>query len=127
MLAEAVGGKSRSHVKARLAAGDEEEDRPCGDRSKDLGDNVGDDLGRGEAAAGPEADGDRRVQVAAGNVADGVGHGHHGEAESKGHSEKTDPHVREGRREHGAAAPAEHKPKRTEKLRTIFVHFPISF
>jgi hypothetical protein len=63
---------------------------------------VGKDVGRGEAAARPQADRDRRVEVAAGNVPDRVGHGEHAQAEGERDAEKPDAELGEGRREHGA-------------------------
>ena len=78
------------------------------------------------AAADDEADGDGRVQVAAGDVADGVGHGQHGEAEGERDADEADAEVRgpprqEARREHGAAAAAEDEPERADELGDEFV------
>ncbi len=70
-------------AEARLAAGDQIEDRRTRDAAEHLGDDVGNRLGLRMASADHEADGDRGIEVAAGDVADGVGHGQHGEAEGE--------------------------------------------
>jgi hypothetical protein len=67
-------------------------------------------------AAGPQADGHRRVEVAAGDVADRIGHGQHGEPESQGDTDEADPDVRERGGEDGATATAEDQPESAEKL-----------
>src|SRR5690606_15332658 len=68
-------------------------------------------LGR-EALGYHLADGDRRVEVAAGDVAEGVGPGDDREAEGEGDAVEAD----EGPGEHGGAAASEHEPERAEQL-----------
>ena len=68
------------------------------DGADDLGHDIGQQLLRREAAAGPEADRDRRIQVAPRDVPDGEGHRQHREAEGKRDTKKADPDVGEGRR-----------------------------
>ena len=55
-----------------------------------LGDDVGQDLARREATTGPQPERDRGVQVASGNVADGVGHGQDRQAEGQRHAQEAD-------------------------------------
>ncbi len=86
-----------------------------------LGDDVGQHVRGREAAARGQADGDGRVEVAARDVADGVGHRQHGQAEGQGHAEEADPDLGESRGEHGAAAAAEHQPERADCLGHVFL------
>ena len=55
--------------------------------------------------------------MAAGNMADGVDHGQHGQAESDGHADEPDAGAGEGRGEDGGAAPAQDQPERAYQLR----------
>jgi hypothetical protein len=50
------------------------------------------------------------------NAADGEGHGEQRKAKGQGDAREPDPKVREGRRKHGAAAPAQNEPKRTDEF-----------
>jgi hypothetical protein len=52
-----------------------------------------------------------------GDVADRVGHREHGEPERERHAEQADADVREGGRQHRAAAAAEDEPERADELR----------
>jgi len=54
--------------------------------------------------------------MAARDVADGVGHRQHGEAEGEGDAEEADPQFRKGRGEDGRTAAAEGQPERTEEF-----------
>ena len=112
-----------------LAAGDQIENSGAGDAADDLGDDVGDHLGFRMTSADDQSDGDRRIQVAARDVADGVGHGHHGEAEGERNADEADAEVDGGvtdrtgevRREDRAAAATEDEPERAEDLGEEFV------
>jgi hypothetical protein len=70
-----------------------------------------------ETPARPESDGDGRVEVAARDVTERVRARHHGQAERERDAHEGDPHFRESRRQHGAAASAEHEPERSEEFR----------
>ena len=59
-----------------------------------------------------QADRDRGVEVSAGDVADGIGHGDHGEAEGQRDADQTDADLGKRGRQHGAAATTEHQPER---------------
>ena len=113
---EAAGGP------VGLAGGDEVEDDRGDEAADHLGDPVGDELAPGEAAADGEAERDRRVEVAAGDRADGVGHGEHGQAEGERDAGEADAELGEAGGEHGAAAAAEHEPEGAECLGSKFLH-----
>ena len=112
----AVGGEAAGEGEAGFAACDDVEDAGGCDGPEDLGDDVGGQLGDGEAPGGDQADGDSGVEMAAGDVADGEGHGEDGEAEGEGHTDEADSQVGEGCCEDGAAATAEDKPEGAEEL-----------
>src|SRR5262249_41307551 len=62
--------------------------------------------------------------MASGNMADGVGHGQHRQAESQGYAEQPDSHLRERCRDHGASTATEGQPERAYRLgrKTLSVH-----
>jgi hypothetical protein len=80
-----------------------------------VGCDVGGQFGDGEGFGGDEADGDGGVQMAAGDVADGEGHGEDSESEGEGHADVTDTKVDAGG-EDAASATAKDKPEGTEEL-----------
>ncbi len=92
------------------------------DRAQHLGDDVGQELAAREPAAGPEPDRDRRIEVAARDVPDGVGHRQHGQAEGQRDAEEADAQLGKRRRQHRAAAPAEDQPERPDELRPVLSH-----
>jgi ribosomal protein L3 len=49
-------------------------------------------------------------------MANGEGHGQNGQPKRHGYADQTDPHVRKGRRQNGAAASAKDKPKGANEL-----------
>jgi len=57
-----------------------------------------------ENASQPTGHGHRRVQVAARDVANGIGHGHHGQPEGQGHSDEPNAQIWERRCEHRTSA-----------------------
>ncbi len=75
---------------------------PRDQSAEHLGHDVRGEFAGRETAAGPEADRDRRVQVAAGNMADGIRHRQDGQAEGKGYAMQADANMwkrsREARR-----------------------------
>ena len=89
----------------------------AGDAAEHLGDDVGRQLGAGKRPPTTRPDRYRRVEVAAGDMADGEGHGQHGQAEGQRHAEQADADFGEGGGQHGAAATAEHQPERADEFR----------
>jgi hypothetical protein len=76
-----------------------------------------------EIAPGPEAAGNRRIEMAAGYVPDGKCHCEHGQAKGKGYSQKTNPHAGKGRRQHRTAAPPENQPEGSKNSAMYFFIF----
>jgi hypothetical protein len=109
----AVGGESAGEGEGGVAAGDQVQNSGGADGSENLGDDVGGQFGDGEAFGGDEADRDGGVEVAAGDVADGEGHGENRESEGKGHADVADAEVN-ACGEDSAAATAEDKPEGAE-------------
>ena len=88
-----------------------------------MGDDVADDFfGIGlaffifEAASAIETDGDGRVEVAAGNVTDGVSHGEDGETEGQCNADVMDGVVTSTTSEQSRTAAAENKPECADTL-----------
>ena len=98
MVAVAIGGKAAGEIETRLAAGDHIQHAAPHDGADHLRDDVGNDLLGGKAAAGGKPDRDGRVEMAARDMADGVGHRHHGQPEGERHAEQADADLRENRR-----------------------------
>ena len=71
------------HAEAGRAAGDEVEHRGPDDRANDLRHDVGKDLAGREAPAGRKTDRDRGIEMAAGDMADRIGHRHDRETEGQ--------------------------------------------
>ena len=106
-----VGGEGADARVGEVGAGYHIEECRRDDAADDLGDYVGRGFLSGEAAAGNLAERDRRVQVAARNVADGVCHGEHRKTEGERHAHVTDTGGRDAACEHSCAAAAKHKPE----------------
>ncbi len=107
----------------RLARKDEIEHAGADERAENLGDPVGDHLARAHAAGDEHAEADRRIDVAAGDRPDAVGHGDDGEAEGAGDAEQVDrgrarPHAADRR----SPAAEEHKGEGSDEFRQLLVH-----
>ena len=76
--------------RSRPAGGDDQQHGGRDDRGHHLGDHVGGDVLPREAPRRRQPQGDGGVEVAAGDVADGVRHRQHGEPEGEGDAEETD-------------------------------------
>ena len=70
MVAVAVGRKSAGEIETRMTLGDHIQQQRRYDGADQLRNDIGNDLPGGKAAAGGRADGDGRVEMAAGNMAD---------------------------------------------------------
>jgi hypothetical protein len=123
VIAKSVGGKVADGDESSFVSGNEIENACTCDAAEHLGDDVGDRLRRGMSPADDEAYSDCGIEVAAGDVADGVGHSHYGEAEGQGDADKADAEVdwsrvraEEMSGKHRAAAAAENEPEGAEEL-----------
>ena len=82
MLAETVAGKAGSNsIKTGFTGSNQIQNARGGNRTDNLGYNVRQQVFTVETAADEKADGNGRVEVAAGNVANGVSHGQYGQTE----------------------------------------------
>ncbi len=112
-----------------LAAVDGEAAGPRGDLQQDeagqqatshLGDDVRHQVLGREAATGPQADADRRIEVRAGDMAERIGAGHHGQAEGERHAEEPDAQriavTAELGGQHRTAAATQNQPERAEEF-----------
>ena len=99
-VAREAGG---DRVEAVLAVGDDPQHGRGDDRGHHLDHEVGRHLAPREAPPDRQPDGHRRVEVAAGDVPDGVGHHQHAEPEGERHAEQPMPTV--GKPEASTAAP----------------------
>ena len=81
--AVAVRGEAADGGEVGFARNDQIEHGGGGDRADKLGDDVGDDVAPGEAAAGRKPDRHRRIEVSARDRPDGVGHRQDGPTEGE--------------------------------------------
>src|SRR5215831_19380290 len=114
-IAIAVGRKPAGHP-VGLARGDRVENPRRHDGPDHLSDQVWNHIGRLKAAAGPEPDRYRAVEMSAGDVADRISHCQHGEPEGEADPEKSDAQRREPRGEHGTAAAGKCQPESPEEF-----------
>lgn len=112
----AVGGKCADACVGEVGLCDAVEHGRSDNAANDLCHDVGRSFLSGEAAAGNLTERDGRVQVAARNVADGVCHGEHGEAECERHAHVADTGGRNAASEHGCTAAAKHKPEGADRF-----------
>src|SRR5690606_25234408 len=78
-----VGGQAAGQAEAILAAGNNVQEVGGQGGTDNLGNNVGRQFFGVEASAGCQTDRNGRVQVAARNMANGVGHGQYGQAKGQ--------------------------------------------
>src|ERR1700746_177738 len=123
MCSVAVRRKSLGNVKAWSTTGYDVEHAACNDSAKDLRHDVGKELATRETTTSPKADRDRWVEMAARDMADGIGHGQHCQTERERNAKQTNADVRKCRSKNCAPAPAKNKPERPEKLHTVLFHF----
>ena len=93
MFGKAVGGEAADRLRSTCAARDEIEHCRGRDRANHLCRHVGQDVAGRKPPAGRQPDRHRRIEVAARDVADGVGHRHDREAERKRHADEPDADV----------------------------------
>jgi hypothetical protein len=94
VLAEIAGTPAilaeRSAPAGSLPQEDEIEHGSAGDRAEHLGDHIHDEIGGRHAPRHEHAEAHRRIDMAARDLADAVGHGDDGETESGGDAENVD-------------------------------------
>lgn len=110
-IGPAVGGECADACVGEVGLCNAVEHCRSDNAANDLGHDVGRSFLSGEAAAGNLAERDGRVQVAARNVTDGVGHGKHRKAKRERHAHVTDTGGRDAACEHSCTAAAKHKPE----------------
>ena len=88
MLAVAVAGKSGGEIEALFSTGDYIEHQHGDNRAGQLSEDIGQQLAGRSAAAGKQADRNRRVEMSARDVADRIGHRHDGQAEGQRHADQ---------------------------------------
>ena len=120
--AEAVAREAGVDVEARLAAGDRIEHGGAGDRAEHLRDDVGHQLGGLEPPARPQADRDRRIEMAARDVADRIGHGQDRQAERQRDAGEADAELRKRCGKHRGAASAKNQPGRSDEFGRKLAH-----
>ena len=81
---EAVGAETTGHIRHAAELKDDRQDGRADQRADALGDDVAADVLLVHTAGHEHAEGDGGVDVAAGDVADGVSHGDDGQAEGQG-------------------------------------------
>ena len=115
-LAVAIGGEAADTGELGRPGQDNVEHERRQDGAHELGDHIRQEAPNRKPASHGKAQRDGRVEVATGNMSDGIGHGQDGEAESQRDTEKADPDLRKGSGEDGRAATTEHQPERAETL-----------
>ncbi len=117
MLGVAVGGEAALHdVETRFARGDEIKHGGARDGARHLSNHVREHAPRRKTASRPEPDRHGRVQVASGDVANGISHRENRQTERERDPEKADADGRKGCGQDGAPAPSEDEPRSTQKL-----------
>src|SRR5262245_40660245 len=94
MVAEPIGAQGAfDHIEVDTAAGNKIDDTRRNNRPDHLGDDVREPIRGWKTFPHAQTNGDRGVQVTARNMANGIGHGQHGETEGQGYSVEPDTKV----------------------------------
>src|SRR6185312_1966191 len=117
MIAIAIAGKAGMDIEAGMTAGDHVEHPGARDSAQHLDDDVARQARGRETPARPQADRDSGIEMAAGDMADGEGHGQHRQAEGQRHADKTDTQGRKGGGQHGRTASAQYQPGCSDEFR----------
>jgi hypothetical protein len=121
----AVGGKALGQIETGRAACDHVEQRRGNDRADHLGNDVRQNLADRKAPARGETDRDGGIEMAAGDVADRIGHGHDAQAECQRHTDQADTDLRKTGGDDRAAASRKSEPERADRLGGIFLRIHI--
>ena len=106
MLAVAVAGKSGGEIEALFSTGDYIEHQRGDNRAGQLSQDVGQQLAGRSAAAGEQADRNRRVEMSARDAADRIGHRHDGQPKRQRDADQANADFGEFGGQDGAAAAA---------------------
>ena len=99
-----------------LSGGNDVKARGANRAADQLGEDIGHQIFGGEAFASAEADGDGGIEMAAGDVADGVSHGEDGESDGEGDADEADAEGGEGGGGDGGANAGEDQPEGADEL-----------
>ena len=121
-----IGREALGDIESRRPAGDGVKRRSAHDRPQNLGDHIGRDIPGREAPACREPECDGRVEVAAGDMANGVGHGQNAEAKGERHPKKADADLWKSSRDDRAAATCERQPECADSLGQIFTQIHLT-
>src|SRR6476619_4429766 len=111
-----VRGEAVRDRESRLPVCDQIEDSGAENTADHLSHDVQRHMRCGKPASGPEADGDRGIEMPAGNRAERVRSREHCQTESERYADESNADFGERRREDRATATAENEPKRTDEL-----------
>ena len=122
MLAITVGGEARAGVETAFTRrNDVEHCRGC-NRAQNLSDNITRQVFCGKPSANNETKRDRRIEVTAADMADGISHGQNRQTGYERNAQQADAHIRECSCQNGAAAAAKtalpQPPKTNQKVPT---------
>src|SRR5689334_17488091 len=105
------------HIESGSSDGDVVEHAGSGNCAQHLVNDVSEQIVRGEALPNYKPKADCRVQMTSRYVADGVGHGQHGESEGKSYSDEPDTYRGERSSDDGRTASSENETKCSKELR----------
>jgi hypothetical protein len=114
-IAVTVGSKPAG-LPSGLARGDRIKDCRRHDCPEHLSDQVWNHISRLKAVGGPEPNRHRAVEMSAGDVANRISHGQHGQPEGEADPEESDAQRRETRGEHGTATAGKCQPESAEEF-----------
>src|SRR6476661_8089053 len=121
MVAKTIGGHIADRGETVLALGDEIDQQASEEAAEHLNNPVARQDFPLDAPGERRAERDRRIEMPAGDRAERVDTGEHGQAEGEGHPEKTDPHRdtagEELGGEHRATAATKYQPECADRLR----------
>ncbi|MNH19437.1 hypothetical protein D3C79_791730 [compost metagenome] len=109
-------------IKARSASRNEIQYAGPQHPPNDLCNDVGHDQVGTNTPTCPQPQGHRRVEVAAGDVPQGIRHGHHRQAKGQCDPREADPQLRKTGSQHRTPASAQHQPKCAYRFSHQFFH-----
>ena len=119
---QTIGTHATGHVNHLAQPKDAEQHEGTDERAYELGDYVAHEVLPAEPTAHKDSQGDGRVDVAARDVADAVGHGDDGQAERQCREQVATATRGVAANEHGGTAAHEGEHERTDKLCDVLLH-----